>query len=64
MNSIFNILLLILGFSLIILGFSIKNEENKQVVVDLPEEINLATPSDTLIAIKRGDTLYVEFVFK
>lgn len=34
---------------------------NYGINVDLPEEISQATESDTLIATKRGHTLYVEF---
>lgn len=33
----------------------------KYVTLDLPEEYPLATESDTLIAIKRADTLFIQF---
>jgi len=32
--------------------------------IDLPEEINLAKETDTLICIKRGNTLVIEFNHK
>ena len=33
----------------------------KYVTLDLPEEYPLATENDTLIAIKKGNTLFVQF---
>lgn len=34
---------------------------NTYIKVDLPEEYSQATPTDTLIAIKKGNTLFVQF---
>lgn len=33
----------------------------KYIELDLPEEYSQATPNDTLIAIKKGSTLFVQF---
>lgn len=33
----------------------------KYITLDLPEEYPLATENDTLIAIKKGNTLFVQF---
>lgn len=53
--------LIILSFiTLIFLREMIIAQENR-IKVDLPEEISQATPNDTLIAIKKGDSLFVEF---
>lgn len=35
--------------------------DDKFIQLDLPEEYSQATESDTLIAIKKGRTLYVQF---
>lgn len=34
---------------------------NTNIKLDLPEEYSQATSKDTLIAIKQGDTLFVQF---
>lgn len=41
--------------------YEIKEVEEVKVTLDLPEEYPLATKSDTLIAIKRGNTLFIQF---
>lgn len=67
--------ILILFWSIIIAGLilsAIKNSSEakddylrkeyiQRLVVELPEEIHEATEEDTLITIKKGDTIYVMY---
>lgn len=39
----------------------IEASQNSNITIDLPEEYSQATSNDTLIAIKRNDTLFVQF---
>jgi hypothetical protein len=47
----------------LIITFGIINSLNKpkELTISLPEEIRQATSQDTLICIKRNDTLFIEF---
>lgn len=60
-----DIIPILLGFVtliLIFIGTAVLNTNLKNKVrLDLPEEYSLANDNDTLIAIKKGNTLFVQF---
>lgn len=41
--------------------YEIKEVEEVKVTLDLPEEYPLVSENDTLIAIKKADTLFIQF---
>lgn len=49
---------------IVICGCMHFQEEINHVKVDLPEEIHLAKPTDTLHSVLRNDTLFVTFTIK
>lgn len=48
-------------FICILIGGYLDKKLKQPLTVDFPEEIMEATTSDTLKAVRRGDTLYIEF---
>lgn len=58
-KALANISYMIIGFVIcliLLIGFT-----KEQPKLDLPEEYSQATSTDTLIAIKQGKTLHVQF---